>query len=385
MFTDIGHGDFKARRKLVSNKAYDPSEHCPLEELNQYIKMNQSWGYLHQSPGKNERNYDIPPAFPKKPRSILIMNVVNINNQTEGAFLGEFPVSVFNAMNSAQGVLNTMNPSATQEAIAQNPLAKYAAGDLTCPVNGPGIRICKDGQAKGYAVSFAVNTAHQIVRLDCRAFLPMRYDLNNAEALIPRVSEAEQVQTLMDCLNGISPTGQHEWELLRAVFGQRHNIPQPPQPAISAPSAAPAQTLGSAPGAPQATQSTIPGAAPVTGNVQPPAGGVIPGLAQTTPPEPAAQQPAPPVQQPAPPVVQQPPAPPVVQQPAAPAQQAPAEQPQTEAPVTQEQAPAQPAAAEQPAAPAQQEVPAGVPGVTQSYDEASFLNQLKQANSGKQG
>jgi len=368
VFQDIGHGEFKNRRKLVSAKAHDPAAYCALEELSDHIRMNQAWSYLHNSPGKDARGYDIPPSFPKKAKSILLMNVVDMNNQAEGCFLGEFSVSVFYAMNGQQGVLNMVNPGATQEMVNQNYLARWVAGDLTCPVNGPALRIAKDMQGKGYDVSFATNQHRQIYRLDVTNLLPGRRNLDNdgIEAIIPVVDEVHQVQTLMDCLRGVSPSGVHEWVLLREVFGARHNIPEPPQYGHGMAQPNPVHGQGGGLGMNPAQQplaplpqSTVPGGQlpvqqPVPAPAQPQMTAYVPPQAAipAAPPQTvAAQAPYQPAQQP----VQQQPAQAPVQQ--APVQQVAAEQPQAEA--------------ARPAVPGQ-----GVSG----YDVGAFMERLKGGN-----
>lgn len=362
IYPDIGHGDFKNRRKLVSAKAHDTSAFCALQELGDYIKMNDQWGYLLVSPGKDAKGYDIPSPFPKRPKYLLIMNVVEVNNQAEGCYVVEAGVSVFNAMNAPQGVLNMVNPSATEEMVQQNHLARWACGDLTDPVHGPVLKVGKDSNSRGYAVSLSVNAQYQVERLDVSGFLQSRVDLDDANFhnVIPPANEAEQIQTLLDTLRGVSPSGRHEWELLKEVFGARHSIPDPAQQPVQA---NPAQQQQ------QPTQSL--GSSPAAGNN-------LPGLPAGNIPGAPAQQPAPPAQpspavapaaatapQPAPvnqvPVAAAPP------QPAAQAQQAP----------QQEQAPQQ--------APQQEQAPAAdrpaVPGQTQQYSTGSFLEQLKNEQS----
>ena len=374
VYDGIGHGEFRDRKRIVSAKAHGHEQFCILEELSNHIKMSREWQYLHQSPGKDDKGYDISSPFPKKAKYLMIANVVDVGNQSEGAYLAECSVSVFNAMNTDQGVLNVVNPAATEESVAQNHLSRWAAGDITCPVNGPVLRIYKDDQSKGYAVAFSVNQAYQVEHLDVRAFLPGRVNLEdeNFHNVIPPVREEDQIKVLLDCLRGYSPSGRHEWELLKEVYGQRHSIPNPPSHGGGAPNPVTQQpvqateSLGASPAAP------APGLPPVQG-------GVIPGMqppaappVQQAPAAPPAQPPvpaAPPVQTQPPvaqqPVVQQPTAPPAEAQPPVQATQPPvAGQPQGE-PQVQQQAQAE---GDRPA----------VPGKGPQFDTNSFLDKLKE-------
>jgi len=353
VWDQIGHGDFKNRRRFVSNKSWGRDEYDPMEELQNFIRANGCWSYLHQSPGPEPGNPNrkIQPPISKKPKMIAIANIVDVYNQAEGMFLGEFSSSVFTSMNSANGVLNAVNTMVSEEQIAQNYLWRYANGDITDPVYGPVLRVGKSPDAKGYSVSVALDRSHQVLRYDVTSMLPSRYDLEDLDSIIPRKDEAEIIQILLDTLNQRSPSGMHEWEMLKAVFGSRHNIPEAPSMTGQPNPVAPPAQQGFGPNPAMAPGMQAPAAPPAGMPPAPMAGQQqqVPGL----PPAPPAPQPMQPAPQP--------------MQPQAPQSQAPM-QPQAPAPQPQMAPPASPAGAG-----AGQPIPGAPPA---SDDRASFMNKI---------
>lgn len=367
VWDQIGHGDFKGRRRFVSPKAWGDDEYDPVDELNNFIRANGCWSYLNQSEGNepNNPNRKIPAPLTKKPKVIVIGNVIDVYNQAEGVVLGEFSVSVFHSMISANGVLKAINTMVTDEQIRQNYLWRYANGDITDPTHGPVLRIGKSPDAKGYSVSVALDNTNNVLRFNTAQFLGHRYDLENLDSIVPRKGEADIIQILLDTLNQRSPSGVHEWEMLKAVFGSRHNIPNPPEMTGRPNPVTQNAQQGLGPNPAQAPGMQAPAGAPGM-MPPPPAAGQIPGL-QSAPP---AQQP--PVQQP--PVQQQ-----YQQQP--PVQQQMAPPPPVQQPPVQQQYQQQPPVQQQMAPPPQQPMAGGaqqpIPGAPPATDDrTAFMNKI---------
>lgn len=297
----VGHGsDGQYRRDLLSLRTFDTPEtkqDCPLETLYRVIQEDLgTWGYLTKGIGDQKDPNRIPKAFDRL-SSLLVANILDINQAHEGVKLGVFSVSATQKLISkTDGLIFQVNAApGIEEFIKLNYMNKYANGDITDPTSGP-VLVCLKVQGKGdfgsYGIQVQTNQqTHQVMRRPMdQSLMAQRYDLRDIKNVVNVPTEETLVQSLVELLNGRSPQGFHEFSLLRLAFPQ-HRIPEPP----------------AAPGLSRVVQGTgfggSPGFSPQGGQM----GGQVPQQAPAA--QQWTQQPPPPPQQWTPPPPQQAPIP----------------------------------------------------------------------------
>ena len=268
----VGHGGkgTGVRRSIISLTSYSGATsgevYCPLVTLLGAIRHEQTtWGYLT----KDKMSQDGKTVVESKAISSvlaaqLLCNIVDVGNVQDGVLLGVFSKSAYDKLLSPEGGLAYQrNAAASPEEVAKNPMAQRACGDITHPTYGPVLLLTKEQQTdksrkfRGYTIGY-VSTPTSVLRLPVGVeVLTKRHNLLDLPTLIPKPTEEQIVSTLVEVLNGLSPSGEHEYELLRHDFGSAYRIPQPPARAYS-------PGLGSAPG------SSLPAAPPQMVNVAPP-------------------------------------------------------------------------------------------------------------------
>lgn len=338
----VGHGVIGkggSRKDIVSLSTYSNGEgevFCPYQQLIDYASKMPQWKYLFEDTKDASGRITERRALSRHPDIVLIFNMIDAKNPAEGVQIGQMSKSASDALIGKNGLACQRNVSATQEMLQQNPMMEWACGDITDPATGPVFLIQKDpnpkGKFTGFVVEYATDGQGKIIRMPVdAAILQQRYNLLDINSIVPKPTEEEIVNTLVEALNQFSPSGVHEYELLKAVFGHSFKIPDPPAQAYS-------PGLGAAPKV----------AAPVTNTFSVPAPAVpAPAPAPAPVPAPAAPAPAPVA--------------------AAPAVPAPAP------------APAAPAPAPAAAAPAEAAGP--IPGeAAPAFDRDAFLSRLKSAN-----
>ena len=267
----VGHGkDYKSgtRKDIISPKTFDPDAVCPLTMLYQAAAQYPEWQYLIEDQ-KMPDGKVVNRAALTKPGKLLVMNVVDVGDpQTSGIVqLGAFTKSAYDSLFATNGLAVAPSPAASAEMVAQNYLLQWAYGDITDPNTGPVLLCMKvkgQGQFSKYNISLMADSQNQVRRWPLgEAYLQQRYDLANLETIVARDTEQEIIGMLCQLMNMRGPHGRHEWHLLKDVFGQIANIPNPPE---NAPAASPTVQSGfAAPTTGGYGQPPMQGPAPMAG------------------------------------------------------------------------------------------------------------------------
>jgi hypothetical protein len=295
----IGHGRGKDGRRsdllspLTFGKSEDGTDFCPLRELFRAAESDPRWDYLT----KDKIGPDGQTVTDRQPLSYpttqLIANIVDVTATPPKAELGVFSASACNALLKKQDpvglVWQTSNvPDPT--IIQNNPLARWATGDLTHPETGPVLTMGKlAGKYGKYTMEMHKDQSGNIVRVSIPDYLlEQRYNLHDIDSIVKRMSDEELIKKLAQLINGINPnTGEHEWVLLKQVFGNMVGndiIPDPPAAGYTQGWTAPQQQQQMPPqqGQPPQQQGSLLG-----GTAAPPQ--VPPGAVPAVPPQQPAQ------------------------------------------------------------------------------------------------
>ena len=244
-FTGHGSpGQKGGRKELISLVSYssDPNVFCPLQTLINVVKSSGDWKYLVEDAEDTSapQNKGERAALHGRLTSKLICNVVNYREPAAGAHLGEFPTSAISSFFGERGLANIQNRMVTDELIAQNPMFKYAMGDLTDPSSrGPVLKLKKDtASKKGKYANYVIEPAVQVLGMHAGKPYEMsvsqdaifgRYNLLDLNSIIPKPTEAQLVAQIVSLFNQWNPSRtMHEYELLREIFGHSFSIPEPP-------------------------------------------------------------------------------------------------------------------------------------------------------------
>jgi len=285
--TFIGHGKGKdgRRRDLLSPITFDTGSDrpdsdgrplCPLTTLFQAAENDPEWMYLIKDAESTDQRFPAERQILSFPSWQMIANIVDVHDPQQRVVLGVFTTSAYNSLLSRRGEAPGLvwQPASVEDPsiLINNPLARWACGDLTHPTRGPVLALTKAPGAYGkYGINQAVDSVGNILRLPISdALLEQRYNLCQLETIAIRQTEEELIHELVKVLNGINPVnGQHEWVFLRKVFGSlvgKGVIPDPPAAGYTqgynTPVAAPAPAA--------APVSPPPGLAPAAAPVSPP-------------------------------------------------------------------------------------------------------------------
>lgn len=287
----LGHGaDFRSRSELVSLKTFDETAACPLETLYNAARQMPEWNYLI----KDETGPDGKSTIRRAPMSrvspLLLMNIVDVGDpqRSDAIQLGIFSKSASDSLFADNGI--AVAPGmAPPEQIEQNYLLRWAYGDITDPQYGPVLLLSqvKDGRKySSYKITLAMDAANSVKRWPLNeTMLAKRYDLGNIRSIINEPTQEALVTELCSIFNMRSPSGIHEWALLRELFGNIANIPEPP----AAPAGTPTVQAGFTPPSAPAGAPAF-GPQPTPAPVAPPAAPQAPA-APAAPQEPAAPPP----------------------------------------------------------------------------------------------
>lgn len=390
----VGHGSKgkgTRRRDFISLKSYSGGGEtfCPIVALQDAIRREPMWQYLIKDKMGDDGKTVVEGKTIGRDLSIaLLANIIDINDVGKGVQLAVFTKSAYDKLldRDSGGIAWQANMNATPEQIAENPMLRWACGDLTDPTNGPVLTVKKDTASDnrrfaGYTIDYCVTTQGVLRYPVDQSILGGRYNLLDLHTVIPKPTEEDLIQGLVQQLDGFAPTGEHEYELLKHVFGSMSKIPDPPAKTFS-------PGMGAQPGAVPPPAAAPPAAGtgefvqPKIGQAAAPAAAVPPPGQQAAAVPPPGQQTAtvpPPGQQAAaaPPPAAQPPVPQPTPATAPPTTAAPL----TEAAMHQEKAIAA-GAAVPPTIPANAAPAPTVPGdAAPAFDRSAFLGQLKdQAN-----
>jgi hypothetical protein len=175
------------------------------------------------------------------PKAQLIANVWVISGQNADlaqSRLALFTSGLTNSMiNKQTGLLHQKSTNIPPELMAQNYTYAYLHGDITSPMNSPILVVQKenvkskkkDGKdmrayvAKPETCNSQTNAQFAVIPQEVMA---SRYDISNPETFLNIPTEESLIESLVAVLNRRSPTGIHEYALLRQVF-PTHRIPEP--------------------------------------------------------------------------------------------------------------------------------------------------------------
>lgn len=238
----IGHGRGKdgRRRDMLSPKTFegggDGETYCPLTELYRAAENDARWDYLTKDKTKADGTV-IERSSLSFPGVQLLTNIIDCNNTQPKCELAVFSASACNSLLSRENPVglawqtaNISDPAYLQ----QNPLMRWATGDLTSPERGPVLTMTKGaGQYGKYNMQMAKDSVGNVITVPTPDWiLEQRYNLLHLESVVKRMPDEDIIRQLVKLLNGVNPnTGEHEWVLLKHVFGNvvgADVIPDPP-------------------------------------------------------------------------------------------------------------------------------------------------------------
>ena len=279
----VGHGDWKSTLPILSLASFEGKEPCPYLKLLNYCKSNPDWKYLVTKTGRFGA-VDFQDAVLKPVKSILLLNIINVDNPGEGVQLGEFSYSVANdLLNVETGLvfqrnLQIQNMPGADVALAQNPMLAYANGDITDPSRAPVFVVelppVKQGQfGSGYTCRIDVQHGQGAQRTCSDLELAARYHLDDPESFLNIPTGQDIVNELVMLLKGhVNAQGIDETCAIKEAVGDMYRVDT-----ISAPGAVSTVQSGFAP---QVQPSFVPPA---------PAAGFAPNPAVPVSPAPAPQ------------------------------------------------------------------------------------------------
>ena len=229
----VGHG--QNRKDILSLKSFGGDVADPLDMLIQTVNALPEWSYLTKDVGEGKSA--IRKALPR-PSASFLANVWDINQASQEVVIGVFPTSAAKAFMDSKSGLIYQRANLPAEVLAQNYLLQYSVGDLTSPFDGPAMCIQKGndkGEMSSFQVFLATDSANRVVKRSLnQEQLGQRYDMNNPASFIEIPTEEDVIKQLISTFNMRSPSGYHEYALLKQAF-PTYPIPEAP----SAPAASP--------------------------------------------------------------------------------------------------------------------------------------------------
>lgn len=288
----VGHGDWRDKVNILSLDSFDGSEPCPYARVFSYAKNSPDWKYLVEKQGKfGAPGYQDATLTPAK--SILLLNVVDVDNPGAGVQVMEAPFSIANSLlNEETGVVFQRNlqldnyPNAA-EALATNPMLAYANGDITDPRRAPVFAIELQTATTGkFGVTWTIRIDvqnGQVLRRTATDFeLASRHHLESSESFLDIKTGQEIVDRLASVLRGHrNANGIDETCLLKEAVGDTYRVDT-----VSAPGA-----VGTVQGATFA-EPAVPAPQPQVQHVAPQVQQVAPAVTVAAPPPGFPQNPA---------------------------------------------------------------------------------------------
>lgn len=294
----VGHGDWKSTLPILSLMSFEGSEPCPYARLLEYCKSSQDWKYLTTKQGRFGAP-DYKDAILKPIKSVLLLNIVDVDDPGKGVQIAETSYSVASTLLDPEtGIVFQRNlqlenyPDAAA-ALARDPMLAYANGDITNPGRAPVFVIelppIKAGAfGAGYTARIEVTGGQVTRRTASDIELSTRYHLDDPESFLNIPTGQAIVDTLVTLLRGHkNAMGVDETCAIAEAVGDTYRVDT-----VSAPGAvnsvpgwtAPAPA---APVAPAAPTYEMPKAAAPAGFAPNPA------VTPPSPPPPPAPAPAP--------------------------------------------------------------------------------------------
>ena len=248
----IGHGRGKAsmRKDFLSPRTFNTSEDtfCPVTTLYNTAAMTPEWQYLIDDV-RDANKKQIEQAALNRPQDYLAINIVELSAALPEVIVGMLTKSALDGLlnPNKNGLACARANNCNDDMIRQNYLVKWSCGDLTDPTNGPVMFIMKEkdkGDFSSYRIGIATDNHNNIRRYPLGAeILARRYDLTDLHYTLHVPPDEETVNSLVRIFCMHSPSGHHEWELLKLAFGQYFKIPDAPM----APAASPTVQSGFGP------------------------------------------------------------------------------------------------------------------------------------------
>ena len=228
----VGHGRGKdgRRRDLLSPKTFESNSqdgevYCPLTELFRAAENDPRWDYLTKDKTSPDGKTVTERQSLSYPSIQLLVNIIDCNNTQPKCELGVFSSSACNSLLSRENTVGLSWQTANisdPTYLEQNPLMRWATGDMTSPEMGPVLTMTKAaGQFGKYSIQMAKDAVGNVIRVPVPdLILEQRYNLLHLESVVKRQTDEELIKQLVKLLNGVNPTtGEHEWVLLKHVFG----------------------------------------------------------------------------------------------------------------------------------------------------------------------
>jgi hypothetical protein len=334
----VGHRG-GTQRDILSLHTFDPTDACPMYELIAFVKRSPEWRYLQDRTRTADGKEDAAPLA-KGLDKMLLCNIMSVAEPHLGAQIALMTAMPLKSLLEPGGLATQLNAGIPKHLLASEPMLQWACGDITSPVDGPVLEIKKEnkpGSFAGNKVDYRQAMHNTVARMSVPSdVLASRYDLENLDSIVQRPTRNDIISALVKVFNRFSPSGVHEYEMLRQVFGHEYNIPASPSTGVPVSNSLPAApAMGTAhfdgfnaarktpppplpappptatPTLPWATEQAAPAYAGHAGSIPmnpayaapaaPPATVMAPPATMPAPAQPAYRAPAQPAHQPPPP------------------------------------------------------------------------------------
>jgi len=227
-FVGHGRGRYSNRLDILSMQTGyvgpEPEKvFCPLKAVIKTIDANKGdWGYMMDK-NADERIINFPVQM-------MLCNIIELSGK-DGVQVGVFPSTATVAMFGSDGGLAFRRTMVDDATLAQNYLLGYEVNDMTNPQRGPVLacfRLQDKGEFSGYSILMDKDNANRPYSADVSSYLAYRARIYDLKQVINMPTEESIVQSLIAVLNGRSPNGHHEYDLLRMALPQ-FKIPASPQ------------------------------------------------------------------------------------------------------------------------------------------------------------
>lgn len=265
----VGHGDWKSTLPILSLSSFEGSGQCPYQRLLDYCKNNPDWKYLVTKTGRFGAP-DYKDAVLKPIKSVLLLNIVDVDDPGKGVQILETSYSVANTLlNEDSGIvfqrnLQLDNYPDVASALSRDPMLAYANGDITNPGRAPVFVIelppVKAGQfGTGYTARIEVANGQVSRRMATDIELASRYHLDDPESFLNIPTGQDIVNTLVSLLKGHkNASGVDETCAISEAVGDTYRVET-----VHAPGAVSTVQGWSAPAAPATEPAPVPTAAQI--------------------------------------------------------------------------------------------------------------------------
>lgn len=217
----------------------------PLSQLHAFIRANDAeWGYVAKDVGEWGSKDRVVAKLPYcKPE--YVMNVLTLDDDRPGVKIGVISsgMAIACLISQREGheglAIRQRDEDIPQERIDANPSVVFQYGDITDPNSAPVFKYAKslsdDGGKKVYTITLSAildpsTGRKRVERMGLTTdHMAGRVDLAHPETYVNIPTPEEQVSQIVSRCCGRSPTGVHEYGLLRAALPDYTSlIPEPP-------------------------------------------------------------------------------------------------------------------------------------------------------------